>query len=93
VQPHQDVGALAFQAALQLDGVLAGVEHEQRDRRPAGPVRPTQQVLHLSDGHLVGVFLLADAPGVSRGNPRVALEGELRRSTGRPRAGNDGLTG
>jgi hypothetical protein len=75
LQPHQDVGALAFQAALQLDGVVARVEHEQRDR-PARPGLPTQQVLHLSHSHLVGVFLRADAPRVRRGNPRVALEGE-----------------
>jgi hypothetical protein len=76
VQPHQDVGAVAFQAALQLDGVVARVEHEQRDR-PAGPGLPTQQeVLHLGHGHLVGVFLRADAPRVRGGNPRVALEGE-----------------
>ena len=28
MQPHQHVGAAAFQAALELDGIVAGVEDE-----------------------------------------------------------------
>src|SRR3954454_15911920 len=89
VQPHQDVGAVAFQAALQLDGGVTRVEDEQRDR-PAGPGLPMQQVLHLGHGHLVGVFLRVDAPRVRRGDPRVALEGKPGDQLVGP-PGHDGL--
>lgn len=74
VQPHQDVGALTLQAALQLDGIVARLEDEQgRGTAARGAL---QQVLHLSHGHVVGVFLRAHAPRIHRGDPRVALEGK-----------------
>jgi hypothetical protein len=91
VQPYQDVGAVSLQAALQLDGVVARVEHEQRDR-PAAPKPPRQQVLDLSHGHVVCVFLRTEAPRVRGGDPRIALEGESCDQLVGP-AGDDGLSG
>jgi len=90
MQPHQHVGAAAFQAALELDGIVAGVEDEHE--RGTLVRQAAQQIPHLLHRRVVGVLLRTYAPRVERSHPRVALEGESGDQLVGP-PGHDGLPG
>ena len=70
MEAHQDAGATALQAALQLYGVVAaGVEDEQRNYFGARFGQPTKQPLDLLYGGLVGVLFGTHPPRVDRRHP------------------------
>ena len=81
---------MVCQAALQLHGVVAGVEDEQRDGLSFG--QPTKQLLELLHGHLVGVLRGLDAPHVDRRHPGITGEAEFGDELVSP-PGDDGLAG
>jgi hypothetical protein len=90
MQPHHDLGVPPLELRLQPHGVVAGVEDEQGRLRPVG--QPADEVHHLPRGHVVGVSVGRDTPGVHRRDPGVPLEAELCHELVGP-AGHDGLSG
>jgi hypothetical protein len=85
------MGAVAFQSTLQFDGIVAGVEDEQRNVISFG--QPTKQTFDLFHGHLVGILRRLDPPHVDGRHPRVALEGEPRDQLVGPASDEEGLPG
>jgi hypothetical protein len=75
VESNEDLGATSLEVALQVYGIVSGVEHEQR--RLLLPLQAIAEPPHLLGGDLVGVLFGSYAPGIHRRHPRVALKGEL----------------
>jgi len=89
-QPHEDPARPSLKSPLQLHGIVAGVEDEQRDSLFFSA--PDEQPLHLLDGGHVGVLQGMDAQRVHRSRPALADEVELGDELVGP-PGDDGLAG
>jgi site-specific DNA recombinase len=87
-QSHQDRRGRLGEVQGELSGVIAGVEHKQRDG-PTGGQAPEQRA-DLAGGGLVGVVQGVQPLGIHRGGPGVAGEAELADPLEGP-AGNDRL--
>ena len=88
--PDQRLGPGAGQPGAEGDGVVAGVEDEQRDGLVLG--QEPHEAFHLVDGGRGGVLAGGDAPGVEGGGPAVGRPVELGDPLIGP-AGDDGLAG
>jgi hypothetical protein len=72
-QAEEDLARAPLELALQLDGVLAGIEDEQGNRELFSS-EPAEQGLHLPGGDHVGVLGGPDALHIHGGAPTLAGE-------------------
>jgi hypothetical protein len=75
-QSNQKLHARAFETLLELDGIVARVEDEER-RTPLPLRQSLKQGPHPLCGDLVLVLGRMETPEIQRGNPTVALEAQL----------------
>jgi len=73
-----------------MNRVVAGVEHEQG--RDVLFEEAADEILHLSGGHIVGILIRANPPGVGERHPGVAGKGQSRDELIGPTR-DDGLPG
>ena len=89
-QADEYLASTTLESLLKLDGVIAGVEDEQRDAvLPRGS--PEQGFDLLGRGH-VGLPVRMDARGIHRGRPALAGEAQPRDELVGP-SGDDGHSG
>ena len=82
---------MSLQCLLELDGIVAGIEYEQR-HTAASHRGASEQTLDLLAGYLVGLLLWSDATNIHGRGPTLAYESQLRDELVDP-SGNDGLPG
>ena len=87
---HKHLGARLGQPGADGDGVVAGVEDEQRHVTLVG--KQIHEVAHLGDGGRRGVLAGRDASGIEGSGPAVRRPIELADPLIGP-AGHDGLAG
>jgi hypothetical protein len=93
-QTDEDLARASLESLLQLDGVIARVEDEQRSSGPLLLIldQEAHERSQLLGGYLVGVLRRTEALHVHGGNPALADEVELRDELVGPSC-DDGLPG
>jgi hypothetical protein len=90
-QANEDLARKSLQSLLELDGIVAGVEYEQR-HTTASHRGASEQTLDLLAGYLVRLLLWSDAANIHGRRPTLAYEAQLRDELVGP-SGDDGLPG